>query len=197
MAGSRPVVRPTEAASPASLAVPESAAPTPPQVGRRRSSALTDLGIVPDIPPVALTAPRVGIAATVVPVGIEQGTAGAMELPDDPRRAGWYRFGPAPGEPAGVAVISAHVDSARTGPGAFFRLRELGPGDQVTVDLADGRVLAYEVVAREQMAKGELPTAELFRRDGPPVLALVTCGGAFDRAAGSYADNLIVWAVQV
>lgn len=193
-AGVRPVAT-SVPESPPVAAVAETATAAAPQVGRTSSSAINDLRIVPDIAPVALRAPRVEIEALVAPVGIAAGSAAAMEVPEDPGRAGWYRHGPAPGDPEGVAVITAHVDSARTGPGAFFRLRELGPGDQVIVDLADGRVLTYQVQAREQMAKGALPTADLFRRSGAPALALVTCGGAFDRSRGSYEDNLIVWAV--
>jgi sortase (surface protein transpeptidase) len=117
-----------------------------------------------------------------------------MEIPDDVAAAGWYRFGPAPGAEQGVAIVTAHVDSARAGPGAFFRLRELDPGERVHVELADGRVLAYEVTGREQIPKDALPTAELFRRDGAPALALVTCGGVFDATTRHYTDNVIVWA---
>jgi sortase family protein len=197
LAGSRPVSGMAATASPDPAAVGTApVSPSPPHVPRKPSS-IFDLQIVAPIPPVSLRAPRVGIEAAVDPVGIEAGTAGVMEIPDDIGRAGWYRYGPAPGDPEGVAVITSHVDSARYGPGAFFRLRELEPGDQVTVDLADGRALTYQVVGREQMAKDALPTAELFRRDGAPALALVTCGGAFNRSAGSYADNVIVWAVPV
>ena len=38
---------------------------------------------------------------------------------------------------AGSAVILGHVDNS-TGPGVFFQLRTLAPGDQVYVALADG-----------------------------------------------------------
>jgi hypothetical protein len=151
---------------------------------------------VPAVPPVAVRADAVEIAAPVVPVGVEPGSAAAMEVPDDPFVAGWYAFGPAPGDPGGVAVLTSHVDMAATGPGAFHRLRDLQPGDPVTLELADGRVLTYAVTGREQMAKGAFPAAEVFRRDGPPALALVTCGGEFDRASGHYLDNVVVWAIE-
>jgi hypothetical protein len=146
------------------------------------------------IAPVALKVEAIGVSAPVDDVGVEPGTT-AMEVPEPADRTGWYRYGPAPGDPEGVAVITAHVDSARTGRGAFFRLRELDPGAPVEVTLADGSTLIYEVTGREQLPKGELPAAELFRREGPPALALVTCGGEFDRSTGHYTDNVIVWAV--
>ena len=44
--------------------------------------------------------------------------------------------------------------------------------------------------------KRELPP-RLFARRGKPALALVTCGGAFDEATRTYAENVVVWAVPV
>jgi hypothetical protein len=56
---------------------------------------------------------------------------GTVEVPADADDAGWFRLGPPPGAP-GSAVVLGHVDSRR-GPGVFFRLRELQPGDVVEV----------------------------------------------------------------
>ena len=61
---------------------------------------------------------------------------------------------------------------------------------------ADGRTLAYRVVARRQLGKADLP-ADLFARGGPPRLVLVTCGGRFDRTTRHYTDNVIVYAEPV
>jgi hypothetical protein len=177
--------QPPAVAGPPGAAVPR-VATRPARLADRRAEP-------PPVPPARLSAPAVGIAAAVRAVGVEPGSS-AMEIPEDVAVAGWYRFGPAPGEDGGVAIVTAHVDSARAGPGAFFRLRELDPGERVNVELADGRVLAYEVTGREQMAKGAVPSSRLFRRDGPPALALVTCGGDFDPATRHYRDNVVVWA---
>jgi sortase (surface protein transpeptidase) len=117
-----------------------------------------------------------------------------LAVPDDVDVAGWYRFGPVPGDP-GSAVLSAHVDSARQGLGAFFPLREVAPGSGVTVTFDDGSARRFEVVARRSYDKDALPLAELFTRNGEPVLTLVTCGGPFDPETGSYEENLVVFAV--
>jgi sortase (surface protein transpeptidase) len=61
--------------------------------------------------------------------------------------AGWYAPGPRPGD-LGSAVIFGHVDSDR-GPAVFYRLRELRPGDQLTVTGADGSSVRF-VVQRTQ-----------------------------------------------
>jgi sortase (surface protein transpeptidase) len=50
------------------------------------------------------------------------------------------------------------------------------------------------VTAREVVDKDRLP-GEVFRRDGRPVLTLVTCAPPYDRERGGYQRNLLVYAV--
>jgi hypothetical protein len=92
-------------------------------------------------------------------------------------------------------VIAGHVDSKEQGKGAFFRLRDLGEDDTLTVAGPDGTVRAYRVVAREEYRKTKIPLDRYFARDGAPRLTLITCGGPFDRKAGHYRDNIVVTAV--
>jgi LPXTG-site transpeptidase (sortase) family protein len=120
-----------------------------------------------------------------------------MEVPEDVATVGWYRFGPGPGEGAGSAVLSGHVDDRVQGRGAFYRLSDLEPGDPVGVELADGTAVDYRVTLVERIAKEELPVDRLFARDGAPRLTLVTCGGDFDREARSYRENVVVTAEPV
>ena len=55
--------------------------------------------------------------------------------------------------------------------------------------------LAFKLRVVDQVEKGELPAAELFRTTGDPVLTLVTCGGSFSKSRRSYADNIVIRAV--
>ena len=142
--------------------------------------------------PVRITIATIGVRGRIAPVGVEAGT-GNVQVPTDVDTVGWYRFGPSPGTD-GSAVLLGHVDSRTQGLGVFFRLRELVPGDLVHVDFADGPPATFRVVARRSYPKSELP-ATLFERAGRPILALVTCGGSFDAATGSYQDNVVVFAV--
>jgi sortase (surface protein transpeptidase) len=105
---------------------------------------------------------------------------------------GWYQGGAVPGEP-GVALLTSHFDTRREGRGVFAGLVDLGPGASVVLEARDGTEQRWTVVARTQHRKDALPP-ELFSRAGTPVLALVTCGGPFDRERRSYRDNVIVWA---
>jgi hypothetical protein len=141
---------------------------------------------------VRLTIEPGGLVVDVVPVGVDA-TGEAMALPPEASVAAWYRFGPSPGD-SGSAVIAGHVDFGGR-PGAFVDLGRIEPGAIVTIEFADGSSQAFTINARRSYSKPDLPVAELFRADGPATLVLVTCGGAFDRSARSYRDNVVLYAV--
>ncbi len=137
--------------------------------------------------------PRIGVEAAIVPVST--GPFGELEVPGSWTDVAWYQGGPSPGQ-AGSSVLAAHVDF-NGHAGAFFRLRELRAGDLLVVVGIDGSSRPFIVLANQQLAKAALPTGELFRADGDPVLRLVTCGGSFDFRDHRYSDNVIVTAVPV
>lgn len=156
-----------------------------------RSARIGDLDQAPAAIPERLRIPELDIAAPIVAVGVEDD--GEMEVPEDVGDVGWYRHGPAPGEP-GAAVIAGHVDSREQGRGAFFDLRRLEVGSRVEVTDSDGNTQRFDVVARRTYDKATLPADELFSREGSSQLVLITCGGDFDRDAGSYRENVVIYA---
>lgn len=146
--------------------------------------------------PVSLAIPAIEVVVPIDPVGVQPD--GQMEIPPLAERAGWYRFGSAPGQAEGTAVVAAHVDSvASAGLGPFAGLRDLAVGDVVEVTSADGTTHAYAVTAVTALDKQAVPWAEVFVRTGAPRLALVTCGGRFDWSARRYTDNVIVMAEPI
>jgi sortase (surface protein transpeptidase) len=86
-----------------------------------------------------------------------------------------------------------HIDS-RTGPGVFFRLPELRPGDQVYVTRADGTLARFRVTAVQTYPKDHFPTQAVYGPVPDAELRLITCGGVFDRSRGSYLSNVVVFA---
>ncbi|MEQ3551473.1 class F sortase [Pseudonocardia nematodicida] len=144
--------------------------------------------LLPDV----LELPARGITAPVEPVGT--GTDGGMVIPEEIDTVGWWAPGVLPGGRAGSAVLAGHVDSAGQGLGVLAVLPELTTGEPVVVRDSYGRAVTYRVTARREYGKYELP-GEVFRRDGPPQLVLITCGGVFDPVAGSYESNIVVYAV--
>lgn len=117
-----------------------------------------------------------------------------MDVPWNVSEVAWYRYGPVPGE-SGSAVLAAHVDLSNQGPGVFYNLRRLQPGDLIVVTGDDGIRRSFRVVARATYHKSELPLETIFSGTGPSVLTLVTCGGGFNRAQQTYDSNVVVYAV--
>ncbi|WP_433390986.1 class F sortase [Micromonospora sp. KLBMP9576] len=146
------------------------------------------------VPPVRLEIPTIDVTATVNAVGINRRT-NEFEVPPSVDQIGWYRYGPGLETDAGSVVVAGHVDSAKQGEGAFYRLRELDRGDTLTATGSDGKARRYRVVAREEYDKTRIPLDRYFARDGKPRLTLITCGGPFDAKARKYRDNIVVTAV--
>jgi hypothetical protein len=144
-------------------------------------------------PPVSLTIPAIGVHARLTRLGLTP--RGTLQVPTSPWIPGWYAGGPRPGE-VGPAIIAGHIDSL-TGPGVFFRLRLLRPGDLVFVRRADGTAAVFRVSAERMYAKDRFPTAEVYGPTPDAELRLITCGGTFDTATGSYLSNVVVYASQV
>ncbi|MBY3554236.1 class F sortase [Modestobacter lapidis] len=187
-----PAVAEVLAAAPPGAPAPRAPADWVPEVTLRSAMAPP----VPEVPaPARLVVPSIGVDAPVDPVGVS-GT-GAMRIPADVDRVGWYEHGPAPGDGAGSVVLAGHVDSRTQGLGAMAALRTAEVGAEVRVLDEAGTVSRWRVVARETLHKQQLPTAELFTRSGPRRLVLLTCGGPFDEELRSYRDNVVVLAEPV
>jgi sortase (surface protein transpeptidase) len=145
--------------------------------------------------PARIELPTLGVEAEVVPVGVDE--AGLMEIPQDVDTVGWYRFGPAPGSAAGSSVLSGHVDDYRQGSGVFARIGDLEPGATVRVTDTSGAVREFQVIAREEWSKGEVPLDRLFDRGGESRLVLITCGGSFNSSTLGYDDNIAITATPI
>ncbi len=134
--------------------------------------------------------PVIAASAPVDPLGLNRD--GTLQVPTDFSRAGYYTGRPPPGA-TGPAIIVAHVDS-KSGPAVFARLRQLKPGDEVTVTRADRSSVIFVVDRVEAHRKNAFPTNAVYDPTPGSTLRLITCGGSFDRRAGHYRDNVIAFA---
>ena len=181
VAGATVLLTPAVSGEPPALLRPPAAAPGPGAVAAPAR-------------PVAVSIPALSVAGPLEEL-VADPTTGELAAPHDPARAGWYAAGVVPGD-QGPAVIGGHVDS-RSGPGVFFRLRTLRPGDLVDVTRSDGRTVRFSVIAVALYPKDRFPTEAVYGPTSGPELRLVTCGGTFDRSARSYDDNVVVDAALV
>lgn len=176
--------------SPASAAqLPARPTPIPVPTGRTAPSASVGTAQPPALP-VWLSVPAIGVRTSLVDLGLDKN--GTLQVPASTAVAGWFTGGPRPGA-VGAAVIAGHVDS-RTGPGIFFWLRTLRPGDRVYVGRADGTMAVFTVTGVRMYAKDQFPTAAVYGPVPDAELRLITCGGVFDRSLGRYLSNVVVFA---
>ena len=140
--------------------------------------------------PTWLSIPSIGIRTRLIRLGVN--SDGTLQVPSSTTVAGWYTGSPRPGT-VGSAIIAGHVDS-RSGPGIFFWLRTLRPGDRVYVGRADGTMAVFTVTRIKKFAKDQFPTAAVYGPVPDAELRLITCGGIFDRSLGSYLSNVVVFA---
>jgi sortase (surface protein transpeptidase) len=185
--GSGPLGRPAGPARPASQAAQD-----PPADGAAAVEEFQSVrGYQPTPLPIRVTIPKIRVTSSLERLGKD--SKGGIVAPHQWAVAGWYALGPRPGEPA-AAVILGHVDSKKSGPAVFFRLRELRPGDLVAVTRQDGSTVRFVVDRTEQYLKKQFPTEAVYFPTLTPTLRLVTCGGEFDWATGHYRSNFIVFA---
>jgi LPXTG-site transpeptidase (sortase) family protein len=140
--------------------------------------------------PVWLTIPAIGVKAPIVTLGLNRN--GTLQVPRTTTVVGWYTGSPRPGA-VGSAIIAGHVDS-RAGPGVFFWLRTMRRGERIYVRRADGTLAVFRVTAVQMYAKDDFPTAMVYGPVPDAELRLITCGGTFDYARGSYLSNVVVYA---
>jgi sortase (surface protein transpeptidase) len=143
--------------------------------------------------PVSLSIPVIDVSTKLIRLGLT--ASGALQVPSTTSVAGWYTGSSRPGA-IGPAVIAGHIDSYQ-GPGIFFRLINLHRGDRVYVRRADGTLAVFSVTAVHMYSKSSFPTQSVYGATPDAELRLITCGGVFDRARGSYLSNVVVYAVAV
>jgi hypothetical protein len=167
---------------------PESVAST---VAARPRESKPSLG---DREPALLTLPTRGVHSEVIeaPLGADLGVV----VPEDVSLTGWYDRSKRLDARKGATVIVGHRDARSQGPGALYGIEELQIGESIEVMGNDGLLRAFTVSRVEVINKSDLPARapDIFSRNGPARLVLITCGGAFDEPARSYVSNIVVTA---
>lgn len=138
---------------------------------------------------------RLRIPSLEVDTRLEQltrGPQGAIEVPTQWMRAGWYADGARPGEP-GAAVLLGHVDSPR-GPAVFAALSTLRRGARVIVHRADGSRVTFRVTRVELHKRTRFPKVRVYWPTLDRELRLITCGGEYVGSRGGYQSNVIAFA---
>ncbi len=162
--------------------------------GHRRSvgDASTGLVLARSLP-VHLDVPAIGVHSPLLQLGANPDNTVAVPPLEKDSKAGWFQYSPTPGQ-LGPAVLLGHVDSARWGPGVFYRLGALVPGQTVDVTRSDQTVAVFVVDKVDSYPKGSFPSLQVYGNTPNAQLRLITCGGVFDPSARSYENNIVVYA---
>jgi hypothetical protein len=172
------------AAAPSTVMAPTGAAqPQIPQMGL----------VLPRSLPLALALPSIGVQSDLVTLGLNPDHTVQVPPLGPVSQAGWYQRSPTPGQ-VGPAILLGHIDSARYGPGVFFKLGALKPGDPVEVTRTDHTVAVFRVDRVVSYPKSSFPSLEVYGNTPDAQLRLITCGGVFDPAARSYESNIVAFA---
>jgi sortase (surface protein transpeptidase) len=151
---------------------------------------------IPPAMPILLNIPKIEVSASIESVGND--TQGRMDVPQGVDNAAWWNMGPLPGGP-GNAVISGHLDTYLQEPAVFWRLRELVPGDMISVRDARGVDHNFEVVNSETYEHDQVPLDVIFGDAVRirPNLILITCEGTWDTNSRNYDQRFVVYAKMV
>jgi hypothetical protein len=187
---------PASAASPVAVipSTTPSSSPTHTTAGSGKATAAPTRGpVLVRSNPVHLNIPAIGVSTTIQQLGLA--SDGSVQVPPLGRdsHAGWYKGSPTPGQ-VGPSIVLGHIDSAKYGPGVFFKLGDLRQRDLVSITRADHTVAVFEIERVVEYPKAHFPTFAVYGNLDHAGLRLITCGGRFDPNAKSYEDNIVVYA---
>lgn len=140
--------------------------------------------------------PKLGIKNTrILRMGLDNN--GSIKTPNSIFDAGWYEGSSSPNDTVGSALIMAHV-SGVSEVGVFYNLFKLQNGDEINIEMGDGTLYVYRVVAKEEAAVDEINMNRyLVSKDvDKPGITLMTCAGEFNPETQQYENRLAVFAVR-
>jgi LPXTG-site transpeptidase (sortase) family protein len=121
------------------------------------------------------------------------------EIPMGPGQApgqivAWYDFSAKPGTGSN-AVFAGHV--TWNGPAVFYSLTDLGLGDEIKLDGADGTELTYKVSNVFRVLATDPDARALMFATSQDIMTILTCDGVFtpnpnEPAGGDYDHRLVI-----
>lgn len=136
--------------------------------------------------------PDIGVAAPIVKVGV--GRDGTMVVPHNARDVAWLDQGPLPGKTNNI-VLAGHINYSRVA-GSFSRLREVSKGDRITVEM-DKKHHKFRVVWNCYFDRNTAHAEQIMGKTHVPSVTLISCGGVFDRGAGTHSQRIAVRAEAI
>lgn len=159
------------------------------------TSEIAEYTVAPDKPRY-FSADSIGIPRTrIVEIGIKNN--GELATPYNIYDVGWYDGSTLPGG-NGVSIMDGHGGYATKA--IFERLPNIKIGDQIKIEMGDGRLFTYKVVDTVTKNLGEdannyMTTAFTSPEEGKGSLTLITCTGDYWIKSRTYSQRFFVRAV--
>lgn len=169
--------------------VANGAVTTPPSTEKPKPSEFDAYTVAPDLPRY-LFIPKLSVKAMVKPVGLTQDNR--IDAPKNAFDAGWYTGSSKPGQD-GALFIDGHVSGGSV-PGIFAHLKDLQPGDTLSLERGDGIQFNYKVLSKKEYDVNavDMHTA-LSSASSRQGLNLITCTGAVMKGSNNYDKRLVVF----
>lgn len=130
--------------------------------------------------------PTLGRSAPLVKVDVN--SRGEMAVPSNARDVGWLDQGPWPGQTQNP-VLAGHIAYSKKA-GTFNRIQDLNPGDPVHVTM-DGVRYTYRIIWVRLYDRNTPHVEKIMGYTEVPSVTLITCGGTFDRRAGTHSKRVV------
>ncbi|MDB5169818.1 MAG: Sortase family enzyme [Candidatus Saccharibacteria bacterium] len=117
--------------------------------------------------------------------------------PDNLYDTAWYTGSSKPGE-QGAMFIFGHVSSWEA-TGIFYNLKNLKPGDRITIQRGDDQLFLYEVSSTKTYPADQVDMNAVLAPVNPkvPGLNLMTCSGKVIKGTNDFSERLVVFASLV
>lgn len=157
-------------------------------------NAIDEYVVAPNLPRV-MTIDKIGVNARIIPLGVT--SSNKLKAPSNIYDIGWYNASAQPGQP-GAMLVDGHV-SSWTSDGVFKNLKNLVPGDIITVERGDGQKLQFRVVKSQTYVESatDMRAALLPVTEGKNGLNLITCYGRVRPGTSEFEQRLIVFTEQI
>ena len=141
--------------------------------------------------PIKIEIPKLGLIAEITPIGITPKQN--LDVPKDASQVGWFEEGVRPGQ-VGAALLTGHYDTPSGRPAIFYRLKVLGPGDEIVIltNWEERFVFIIEELVSEPYKA--FPKELLYGKLATRELRLITCDGVWNLKERSYSKRLVVLA---
>lgn len=167
----------------------------PPATDKPSGDDLSNYTVAANMPRY-LSVEKLSVKARVRTMGTTK--SGAVQAPSNVHDVGWYSGSSLPGIAGGAAFMDGHVSSWETN-GVFKDLPKLVAGDEITVEMGDGRIFTYQVVKTEAMPVGnvDMSKALLPVTPGQGGLNLMTCHGDITPGTDEFTERFMVYTQQI